>query len=355
MVSVREGNTIEELRKYYLNVVQEANKLLLEKKNVWETNFNRYLETPNYLGKEEYWFKAYDEIIKRVESETGASFYFSTQGLASLRFNGVKVVDEITLGRKKGTIVKGSIDKKKGFDLSCPETVNRIKEKIKDLKEKEKKRTNNPKESYYEAGILFSMDEDNKNGINSFYRYIQPIKRINNGKTKSEKREIGLFQMTTPFSASGFKNKPQKMRFSGSKGGGIDILARRGNGSHILTLIEIKNEYKRRSEPPEITMGQLIAYAVFMCNLIEEDPYRWGRAFGFMGGYKKKELNLIVMLPMPDDKKPPRTDFLSEDSKGSDIEVDTINATKYVLHLNYAYFDPGNYIEVKYQSIGSLD
>ena len=358
--NAHEGHTRTELMAYYEDIVAVASKLLKENKQDWETNFKKYLERPDYYNHTEYWFQAYKNIIKKVEKETGASFYFTTQGTASLRFNGVSIIYDLRTARSRGQNVMGTIDNKSGYDLSNQKTIEILKKKVSCLKEKEASRLANQLESFYESGILRTMNDDNKKGRNTFYRHITPIKRLNNGFTGNKKQEIGLFQMATPFGASEFKNNPQELVYSSAAGGGgIDILSRRGRTrwDSILTLIEVKNGYERETEPPEITMGQLIAYAVFICNLLEKDPINWGHAFGYMSteGYGKKELNLIVMLPVPNDEKPPREDFLSETKSGADLKVSAHNGEEYVFHLGYAYFDPTNYMEVKYSSLKSLD
>ena len=357
--NANEGHSRDELMSYYKEVVEEASKLLATNDNDWKGKFKEYLEKPVFSGHENYWFQAYDKIIKKAEKKTGAYFYFTTQGSASLRFNGSIIIDSLCTARARGRQVKGTIDKQSGYDLEDNKTVEIMKEKVQYFADKEKTRSDNQLESFYESGILKTMNEDNKQGKDIFYRHIKPIKRLNNGLTGNKKREIGLFQMATPFKASEFKSNPQKLEYAGaSDGGGIDILARRGKTrwDSILTLIEVKNEYNRESEPPEITMGQLIAYAVFLCNLIEEDSINWGHAFGYMSkdGYRKKELNLIVMLPVPNDGKLPREDFLSETKDGINLSVSALNEEKYIFHLGYAYFDPSNFM-VKYSSLESLD
>jgi hypothetical protein len=357
MENTREGHSIEELKKYYEEVIRVATALLKENEKEWKPGYEKYLKEPDFKKHMEYWFFAYKNCIREVERKTETTFYFTTQGSASLRYNGTRVIKDLNCVKNKGKKVFGTINGESRC-LNDPETIQSIKGIVSQLQENETKRIRNSLESYYEAGILKALNEDNKKKKNSFYRHIKPIKRLNNGKTGNEKKEIGLFQMNTPFKASEFKCSPEHLIYAGSaEGGGIDILARRGKTKwdSTLTLIEIKNEYDRSSEPPEVAMGQLMAYAVFLCNLIDEDPFEWGRAFGYMKGYNKKELTLIVMMPMPEDNNPPRKDFLSEDESGSDIEMNTLKGTQYALHLHYAYFNPKDYNKVEFSSLQSLD
>lgn len=87
------------------------------------------------------------------------------------------------------------------------------------------------------------------------------------------------FPMTTGIKASSHGN-PQPGR------GGIDILARTGNGrSTFLTVIEVKDQNTSR-EAPEAALRQAAAYAVFLWRLLRSGDAGagcWWRLFGFSG------------------------------------------------------------------------
>jgi hypothetical protein len=104
--------------------------------------------------------------------------------------------------------------------------------------------------------------------------------------------------MPTPISAS---NHKAPLKYSKSKGGGIDILARTGRGPHAtLTVIEVKDENTDK-EPPEAALKQAIQYAVFIRELLRSDcGEAWYKIFGFTGGIPKN-LKIRVACAMPDD------------------------------------------------------
>jgi hypothetical protein len=75
------------------------------------------------------------------------------------------------------------------------------------------------------------------------------------------------FGMPTPLGASDHK----KLKYSGFRGGEIDILARTGRGrATYLTVIEVKDENKQ-NEPPKDALKQAIKYAVFIRELLRSE------------------------------------------------------------------------------------
>ena len=203
-------------------------------------------------------------------------------------------------------------------------------------------------ECSFESIILELFDgRYGKGSINAFYRYCKPVKRI-----IKKPKEIGFYQMTTPISASKVHEGLDMLVYSRGRGenseleydgGGIDLLLRRGKGNSnkTLTLIELKDKYER-SESPELALGQLVAYATFLCNLFDIDKDQlWGREFGYQSGLKAKNLNLIIMMPEPEKGKP-RKDFLDKDGGFSMIKIQTIENKEYTLFLHYCFFDRNN-------------
>ena len=115
------------------------------------------------------------------------------------------------------------------------------------------------------------------------------------------------FSMPTPLSASNHRC----ITYSGSSGGGIDILARTGRGHTRLCVIEVKDE-NIPVEPPKDALEQAIAYAVFLQRLLRSKAGgKWWKIFGFA-----KELpDSIVInasIAMPYNEKQYDTDFAFE-------------------------------------------
>lgn len=130
-----------------------------------------------------------------------------------------------------------------------------------------------------------------------------------------------FFQMPTPLSASG-----SNIIYSGGHGG-IDILARRNKR---LTVIELKDEYKKE-EGPEKVITQAIAYATFLveiCNTTAREDF-W-KVCGFKGKSEGNEIiNVAIMMPDPGDgSKPP---FVGD--------ILNIPGSQMKLELHYIYFN----------------
>ena len=109
------------------------------------------------------------------------------------------------------------------------------------------------------------------------------------------------FQMPTPIKASTAKNGAENINYSDSRrsGGGIDILARIGNGKGTkLAVLELKDEYSPK-EPPEKAMHQAVAYATFIRELLRSNcGDKWWKFFGFGGNIPQKlEIKAIVVMP----------------------------------------------------------
>lgn len=106
------------------------------------------------------------------------------------------------------------------------------------------------------------------------------------------------FQMPSPIKASKAKNGINFIKYSGQYGGGIDILARVGNGKGTkLAVLELKDSYSK-NEPPEKVMHQAITYAVFIRELLRSEcGEKWWKFFGFGGDIPKKlEIKAIVVM-----------------------------------------------------------
>ncbi|MFC1972590.1 hypothetical protein ACFLVE_04220 [Chloroflexota bacterium] len=136
------------------------------------------------------------------------------------------------------------------------------------------------------------------------------------------------FPMPTPISASAHK----AVKYSGTSGGGIDIMVRTGTGGKAtrLCIMELKDENKK-SEPPKDAMKQAVAYATFIHELLRSKAgAAWWKLFGF-GGKIPEPLELYAACVMP-------SGLYNDYSFGNmelNIERDTIK-------LHYLYFNEEN-------------
>lgn len=108
-----------------------------------------------------------------------------------------------------------------------------------------------------------------------------------------------FFQMPTPFSASKHQFAPE---YTGSRGGGIDILARvRHSSSDVrLCVCELKDENKA-SESEKAVSQQAIAYATFIGKLLktkEANNASWWKLFGFSRDIPDHmDIDVVTVMP----------------------------------------------------------
>lgn len=131
------------------------------------------------------------------------------------------------------------------------------------------------------------------------------------------------FPMPTPISAS----NPGAIKYSGKRGGGIDILARTGVGGRATHLCVMELKIKNGKRKPEAAMKQAIAYATFIRELLRSDAgAAWWELFGF-GGEVPEPLELYAACAMPSDEY----NNISFGRTGLNIERD-------IIRLQYLYF-----------------
>jgi len=157
-------------------------------------------------------------------------------------------------------------------------------------------------------------------------------------------RIAGLrFPMPTPLSAS----KHGEIGYSGSGGGGIDILARVGTGGkRHLCIIELKDEYKK-SKPPSHAIEQAIKYTVFIRELLRsKSGATWWKLFGYNGPIPKSlELFAACAVPYIPDAD---TSFA-----GDKYGISDDNVHDFII-LHHIYFkDLGDRIEIPDTSLGN--
>jgi hypothetical protein len=132
---------------------------------------------------------------------------------------------------------------------------------------------------------LLLTEFSKKSSKNKLLCNIQPVKLAG----------IARFQMPTPLSASNIN----KLNYSKSSGGGIDILSRikKGNKSY-LCIMEVKDENKPQ-EPPIKVLKQGLIYATFIMQLLRSKcGDKWWKLFGF-NSKLPEHLELLVTCIMP--------------------------------------------------------
>lgn len=164
-------------------------------------------------------------------------------------------------------------------------------------------------------------------------------------KTKSkEKALLGIqpvtiakvrFPMPTPISAS----NPKIIKYSGMRGGGIDILTRTGTGGGAthLCIMELKDK-NIKIEPPKTAMKQAIAYAAFVRELLRSDAgLAWWKLFGFSGRVPK-QLKLYATCVMPSNE--------NNDYSFGGVELN-IERDSITLHYLYYLIDENDRVRIK--------
>ena len=116
--------------------------------------------------------------------------------------------------------------------------------------------------------------------------------------------DVCRFQMPTPMSASDHQKGASYAKKG--NGGGIDILARVGKGRGTqLCIMELKrasSKYSNSPGFPQRTMGQALAYAVFLQELLASSSGgQWYSIFGFKGPVPLNP-TLKVCVVMPDNR-----------------------------------------------------
>jgi len=177
-----------------------------------------------------------------------------------------------------------------------------------------------------------------KSSVDKEVSFIQPVMMYD---TRAR------FQMPTPIRASDVKNGIDKLSYSRSNGGGIDILARVGSGrSTYLAVLELKDE-NTKSEPPHKVVCQAIAYATFLHELIRSEcGQKWWGFFGF-GGSIPKNLSLKAVITMPyknknrivDESTTKFIDFINESESNRIIKIPGTNDS---IELGYIFRDTPN-------------
>lgn len=175
----------------------------------------------------------------------------------------------------------------------------------------------NPSNEEHRLESLFLTEFSESHASKKALSNIQPVKIANI-----------RFPMPTPLSASNHK----AVKYSGIRGGGIDILTRTGKGGKAtnLCIMELKDE-NVKSEPPKDAIKQSIAYATFIHELLrthaDETGQKWWKLFGF-GGKVPEKLILFASCVMPANSNMDKSFAGIELAVGNDI-----------IRLHYLYFE----------------
>ena len=317
----------------YAAVIEETQKLLTE--NVkWRKDYAGYasaiLENMQFIKK----------IRTQFHERGPLKFYLTTSKATDakrtvriqLRYLGQIVAemkcrkDTRTLSTKNSTAnEKDTYEYRNKRDFNCEipladcawrsDEASKFRSHFKNRDGKRNTESNKKNEEHRIESLLLS-EFGKKSTTEKALPYIQPIKIAK-----------FRFPMPTPISAS----TQEKVTYSGTKGGGIDILTRTGKVRGTkLCIIELKDE-NLKNEPASIVMDQAIKYTVFIRELLRSDAgVNWWKLFGF-GGPIPDKLTLFAACAIPYTNDAD-TSFAE---KEYDIDGD-------IIKLHYIYFEEAN-------------
>ena len=261
-------------------IINEASRLLEEKRYEWEPRYKRYFEeitaakikNPNLKFNLPENLRRYKSISNVGEPEYDVRY--AGQSIAEIKFeNGDIWLQVKEMSKRFGF----SMESSKWNEWDSVEA-NKFRSYFKDCNKAHLASSN---ERYIEQLLLNDMTES-KSFIN-----IEPVRLLD-----------AYFQMPTPFAAS--KAFPQ---YSCEKGGGIDILARVGRGKgDRLCVIELKDE--------NIQQETFIAY------LLRSDMgEKWWNAFRLNINIPKSLVIPVVTL-MPLSAEKPKEEIIGSFTVG---------------------------------------
>lgn len=319
------SNVESEFRNDLVETINKTQALLYENKEDWISRYKKYAEDINknldFIESARKSFRQLKQLMVYLNT-TSARNAISTV-LFELRYYG-QTVAELT-GFESGEL-KLSTKRKKRYeknnlrDFDCEIQLNDVDWVSDEAREFRKffihrkgprkveigKKEN--EEARLESLWLSELEEKKDKALS----YATPV-RI--GKVR--------FSMPTPISASQ-KNKPVK--YSGFRGGGIDILARVGTGGPDTYLCIM--ELKAKSEPPKHALRQAVAYTTFIRELLRSELGRtWWPLFGFSGEIPKKLILYAAYLI-------PNSEY--NDYSFKDIELPIKGED--IVKLHYVYF-----------------
>jgi len=327
---------VELIKKYQETFETTQNSL--KENSEW---INRYAGYADMFKKNEEAFLKHLDTLNNalnLKPTSHLALYLTTSRIKKtklcfdLRFRGQSIA-EISPVKNDKYNVKFAKDKKGRNRNEVKENADDFTCMPIDLLKELNKRLNNEdiehnKEHLIESVLLgnFSLPD----AAGKCFKGIQPIKYAG-----------CRFAMPTPFSAS--KAKDGKVKYSGFRGGSIDIFTRT-TGKHI-SVIELKDESaeEEAKELPEDAIRQAIVYATFIRELLRTPKAKsddWYDIFGFTSNVPKK-LNIKTIIAMP------YSDKNSTSFKNIKLNFPESGDT---LELHYFYFDK----DLKQKAITSL-
>ena len=262
-------------------LIKEASRLLEEKRYEWEPRYKRYFEDLVKAEKKDSVLKFnLPENLGRYKSissvgKQGYDVRYAGQSIATIIFKN----DEIWLQVK---------DMSKRFESHVESTMlykwdsTEATQFRSYFKTCEKADLASSRERFIEQSLLVDMSKSKS------FIYIEPVKLLD-----------AYFQMPTPFKAS-----EAVPHYSGKDGGGIDILARVGQGRGVKPcVIELKDKYTAQ-EPQSHVMKQAVIYATFIAYLLRSDiADKWWKVFGFNIDIPKSlVIPVLTLMPLPAEK-----------------------------------------------------
>lgn len=319
----------KELKQEYIETINKVQELLEENNEEWVGNYRKYAEE----------LKENEENYKEIKNSFRSTGLDKFTSLSRVKNKGnIISVDLRYKGHSVGEVFINSKDKSKKLkpnmrerqfpnypDLDnlekCPwDSEQAVKFRTYFNNEEGIPKIETNRECQLEHKILHNME--NELSGNKILTNIQPVKLAE-----------CYFQMPTPIKAS------EDLGYSAHKGGGIDILARRGTRSSKLCVIELKDESERNESSTE-AIKQAISYATFIHALLgseEAKNDKWWKIFGINSNLPEPLIiKTVIMMPYGEYSIPfDKTELnLTEDPDGDKLE------------LNYLFFDPDDLTDV---------
>ncbi len=275
--------------KQLYQVKNEVQLLLETKRNEWE---HRYAEYAHQI------FKSLEQVKNNKDQfkEWAPLYLYSTvadikksPNNFQLRYKG-QIVGQLTV-RNNSVLLKQTKNdpannyKWFGYSLKWKSTDWRSNEATKFRKYFSELPNALPlksEEHKIESMILTEMEKKDKSKFLGTYKNVRPVKLA----------DISRYQHPTPLRAS----SPNAIKYSGPKGGGIDILARIGSGAaSTLSVFELK---PHNISDTQQTITQGLAYTIFLRELLRSTSgAEWFRIFGYGKPIPQKlELNCIALM-----------------------------------------------------------
>lgn len=319
----------------YQKIVNETYNLLLQNCSEWEPRYAYYLKNikpstiPVYLP----------ETLKKY---TCISLEEDSKPIVELRYKGQPVAT-LEIDKNNERYLRISTDNAKSNEKYLVGCIDELKkaDKFPWISSKGKTIRKFFKQDYGKIGhdehtleSAFLTELSKTSSSNKSALYIQPV--TFDGKRLQMATTLKASKIYNFFSPRNQKSIQQLIGYSGPKGGGIDVLARRKKGNKsYLTVIELKDKYVS-TEKPEKSIGQAIAYATFVAMLIKSNKANgeeWYKKFGFKKDIPNK-LTVYAVVAMPNIPKNIQIDTQNTFNTYQTLTIPNINAEIVLHYLN---------------------